>query len=109
MRRVAGLVIAAALVIAVRANGAFAQANRAEHVVGVTSNLLAVDGRVIFAQADHTLTALRAHDGEILARRTDADYGGGSPPALRASSCSEDGYSPPSAASPSDSPGASRM
>ena len=44
--------------------------------VGVDSNFLIADGKVYFAQADGTLTALNLDTGEVVARHKNGDYSG---------------------------------
>jgi len=44
--------------------------------VGVDSNFLVADGKVFFAQADGSLTALDLQTGAVVARLTDGDYSG---------------------------------
>jgi len=46
------------------------------HQVGVGSNFLVDDGRVYFAQADGSLTALDLDTGEVLRRKKDGYYSG---------------------------------
>jgi len=44
--------------------------------VGVNSNFLIDDGKVYFAQSDGTLTALNLDTGEVVARKSNIEYGG---------------------------------